>query len=716
MQKKEYSFKLGEQELTLRFLNWAEQANASVLAQLGETVVLTTAVMGNKDSELPYFPLTIEYREKYYAAGIIGGGRFSKREGRPSDEATLRARLIDRTIRPLFNNSLRRDIQIVNTVLSYDGENTPEILSLIASSVVLSVSNIPWDGPVGGARIAKVDNKWKVSPSKIERENSDADVIVSGPKNNINMIEVGANELQEKDLLEAMKQGQNYINELTDFQEKIQKEIGQEKEKVEVKEASEELKKEVNEQVEQKIRKTIIENSVTEEKKDIEEIKNNLKDYLVKKYEEENPQYIGEALDYFDNLMDKLVHEAALKYNKRVDGRAFDEIRPLFAEMAVLPRTHGSGIFMRGLTHVLSTATLDSPGEEELRDEMEGEGKKRFMHHYNFPPFSVGETGWFRAPGRREIGHGSLAEKALAPLIPSLEKFPYVIRVVSEAISSNGSTSMASVCGSSLALMDAGVPIKGHVAGIAMGVISPSKNSKSEDKSAEQDDNKDAKIITDITGLEDHYGGMDFKVAGTKDGITAIQLDVKTKGLNLNLIEQVLNRAKSARLQIIGVLENAVSKPRESVSKYAPIIRYIKIKPTTIAILIGSGGRTIKGVMNDTGTEIDVEDDGAVYVSGNDKENVEKAITMIEGITHQVEVGEIYNARVVRVADFGAFVELTPGQEALVHVSELSKDYVKNVKDVAKIGDTIKVKIIRIDEEGKIAASAKINESEKDNI
>jgi len=701
MQKKEYSFKFGEETLTLRFLDWAKQANASVVAQLGETVVLTTAVMSKKDVELPYFPLMVEYREKYYAAGIIGGGRFMKREGRPSDESTLKARLIDRTIRPLFNQSMRREVQVVNTVLSYDGKNTPEILSLIASSVALNISNIPWGGPAGAVRLAKVENKWVVNPSKDEGAIAEADVIVAGPKNNVNMIEVGANELAEKDLLEAIKQGQDYIDQIVEFQEKIQKDIGQTKEDVEIKTVSEDIKKEVRDQVEQKIRGVIIENSTNEGKKEVEEIQADLKDYLNKKHKEESPQNVGDGLDYFDTLMDELVHEAALKHNKRVDGRAFDEIRPLSAEVALLPRTHGSGLFMRGLTHALSTATLDSPGEEELSDNMEGESKKRFMHHYNFPPYSVGETGFFRPPGRREIGHGALAEKALAPIIPSLDKFPYVIRTVTEAVSSNGSTSMASVCGSSLALMDAGVPIKGHIAGIAMGIMS---------------DEKDTKILTDIQGLEDHYGGMDFKVAGTKDGVTAIQLDVKINGLNLELIEKILQQAQKARLEILDVLNKAIAKPRESVSQYAPIIQRTDIKPETIAILIGGGGKTIKGLMAETNTEVNVEDDGSVYVSGKRKEDVEKAIGMVESITHQVELGEIYNARVVRVVDFGAFVELMPGQEALVHVSELSKDYVKDVKDVVKIGDTIKVKIIKVDDQGKIAASAKLGEDEQKKI
>jgi len=697
MQKNEYSFKLGDETLTLRFLNWAEQASASVVAQLGETVVLSTVVMSKNDVSLPYFPLTVDYREKYYAAGKIGGGRFNKREARPGDEASLKARLIDRTIRPLFNHKMRREIQVVNTILSYDYKNTPEILSLIATSTALCVSNIPWDGPVGAVRLANISGKWKINPSPQERELASIDVIASGPNKKINMIEMGANEAQEKDLVSGLVEAQKIIDDLVAFQTKIQKEIGQNKEDVEIKEASKELKAEIRQNFETKARSTVIENSVKENKEELSELTNSLKEYLVEKYKEENPEYIGLGMDYFDGLMDELVHEAALKHNKRVDGRAFDEIRDLSAQVSTLPRTHGSAIFMRGLTHALSTVTLDSPGEEELSDAMEGEGKKRFMHHYNFPPYSVGETGWFRGPGRREIGHGALAEKALSHLIPSLEKFPYVIRVVTEAVSSNGSTSMAAVCGSSLALMDAGVPIKTHVVGIAMGLMTDGKNTK---------------ILTDIQGPEDHYGDMDFKVAGTKNGLTAIQLDVKMGGLNTELVQQVLEQGQKALSQIVEVLEKTISAPRESVSKYAPIIKLVKIKPETIAILIGSGGRTIKKLMADTDTEIDVEDDGSVFVSGTNKENVDRAAKMAEDITHQVEIGEIYDAKVVRIADFGAFVELIPGQDALVHVSELSNDYIKNVTDVVKLGDTIKVKVTKIDDSGKIGASARVEGSD----
>ena len=700
MQKKEYSIELGGETLTLRFLNWAQQADASVLAQLGETVVLSTVVMGKKESALSYFPLTVEYAEKYYAAGKIGGGRFNKREGRPSNDATLKGRLIDRTIRPLFNNSMRRDVQVVSTILSYDYKNTPEILALIASSTALCISNIPWDGPIGAVRMAKIDEHWKINPSAEDKASFSADIIASGPKGKINMIEIGANEVQEKDLVDALSIAQKEIDKLVDFQLKIQKEIGEKKEQIELREAPQEIQKEIRGNFEQKIRSLIIENSTKEGKEELNTLTDELKKYLEEKYTENNPQYIDRGLEYFDKLIDELVHEAALKHNKRVDGRAFDEIRNLSAEISILPRTHGSGIFMRGLTHVLSAVTLDSPGEEELSDAMEGEAKKRFMHHYNFPPYSVGEVGFFRGPGRREIGHGALAEKALQPLIPVLEEFPYVVRVVTEAISSNGSTSMASVCGSSLALMDAGVPIKNHIAGIAMGLITDGKNTK---------------ILTDIQGPEDHYGDMDFKVAGTRNGVTAVQLDVKIGGLDTDLVASVLEQAKKARLQIIQLLEKIIPSPREEISKYAPVIEFIKIEPSTIAILIGSGGRTIKELMAQTNTEIDVEDDGSVYVSGALREEVQKAIKRVEQITHQVEIGEIYEAKVVRIADFGAFVELTPGQDALVHVSEISSNYVKNVSDIVKVGDTIRVKVIKIDESGKIAASARFNDANETN-
>lgn len=693
MENKEYSLELGGRTLTLKFLNWAEQAQGSLLVTYGDTVVLTTAVMGNQDKPLPYFPLTVEYRERYYAAGKIGGGRFMKREGRPSDESTLKARLIDRALRPLFNNSMRREVQIVNNIFSYDSQNMPDILGLIGSSMALFVSEIPWAGPIGAVRVGRVDNSWVLNPSAEAQEKSDLNLTITGTTGKINMIEVAAQEASEEDITEAIAFGAGYIEQIIEFQKKIQAEIGAKKTEVPLLEADENLKKEVREFAGSRLKEALVQDKNKGEENKLALLNSELKKHLQEKYGE-GAEEIGLGIDYLDAFGDEVVHELALKENKRVDGRKFDEVRDLSASIGALPRTHGSAVFMRGLTHALSVVTLASPGNEELHDDMEGESKKSFMHHYNFPPFSTGETGFFRGPGRREIGHGALAEKALTPLIPSQEKFPYVIRLVSEILSSNGSSSMASVCGSSLALMDAGVPIKGHIAGIAMGLIASS-------------DGGEYKVLTDIQGPEDHHGDMDLKVAGTREGVTAMQMDVKIDGVSLEVLKDAIEAAKKARDHILTMLEGAIVQPREGLSPYAPIIQVLKINPERIGMLIGAGGRTIKEIMATTETEINVEEDGSVFISGTDPEKVKKAIDWAEGITHEIEVGEVFKAKVVRIADFGAFVELTPGQDALVHVSELANDYVKDVNDVVKMGDLIDVKVIKVDDQGKISASVK---------
>ncbi|MDX1607939.1 MAG: polyribonucleotide nucleotidyltransferase [Candidatus Spechtbacterales bacterium] len=694
MEKKEYSMELGGKTLTLTFNNWAEQTSGSVLARYGDTVVLTTAVMSDHDVDMSYFPLMVNYREKYYAAGFIGGGRFMKREGRPSDEAVLKARLIDRTLRPLFNHAMRREVQVVNSILSYDPDSSPDIIALIASSLALHVSDIPWDGPIGGVRVSKIDNNWIINPSSQQQEQSNLTVTISGPEGKINMIETEAKEAPEEDTIEAMRQGQKVLDELAKLQDKIRDEIGKEKQEVELKMPEKKLQKEIREFSEEKIKQAIRAGDAKEGGKEIYKVHDEIKEHFKEKYEEKNPEYVQDVPEYLDKLIDELVHQAVLEEDRRVDGRGLDEVRPLSAQTSLLPRTHGSGLFMRGLTHGLSTATLDSPGEEELAEEMEGESKKRFMLHYNFPQFSTGGTGFFRAPGRREIGHGALAEKAVEAMLPDKESFPYVIRVVTEILSSNGSTSMASVCSASLALMDAGVPVEKHVAGIAMGLMMDNKG-------------KNYKILTDIQGPEDHYGDMDFKVAGTRDGVNAIQMDVKIGGVTIDMLEKGLKQAKDARLQILDVMEKAIAKPKPELSQYAPVIEYLKIDPETIGMLIGPGGKMIKEIMAETNTEINVEDDGSVYISGEKREEVEKASKLAENITREIKVGEEFDAKVVKIADFGAFVELVPGQEALVHISELADGFVKNVEDVVKAGERIHVKVIKIDESGKIGASVK---------
>lgn len=706
MQQKEYSIKLGEKTLYLRFLNWAERANSSVIARYGDTVILTTATMSSKENKnLGYFPLMVEYRENYYASGKIGGGRFHKREGRPADGAVLNGRLVDRAIRPLFNQAMRRDVQIVNNILSYDPESDPDIVALIASSVVLCVSNIPWNGPVGAIRVGRNGKNWIINPSSEEQEKSDLNIVVTGPKGKINMIEVDSLEASEKDVISALKEGSVYVEKIIELQEKILKEIGKEKDTVEFHEVSDEIKKEVKKLASEPL-KNLFSTNKDEGDSGINSIHSEVLAVLEKKYEEK-PELISEAKDFLEKLTDELVHESAIKNNRRVDGRKMDEVRLISGQVSVLPpRTHGSGLFMRGLTHGLSITTLDSPRESELSDNMEGENKKRFMLHYNFPPFSVGETGFYRGPGRREIGHGALAEKSILPVIPSSETFPYTIRIVTEILSSNGSTSMASVCSASLALMDAGVPIKNHVAGIAMGLMSSSSDS-------EQTSEKNYKILTDIQGPEDHYGDMDCKVAGTKNGINAMQMDVKVSGITIDILEKVLEQGKKARMQILEVLDKTIAQPRKELSAYAPIIRNIKIDPEKIGALIGSGGRTIKEIMANTNTQIDVEDDGSVFVTGKNVDDAENALKTIDNITREIEVGEIFDSKVVRIADFGAFVELVPGKDALVHVSELSNSFVKDVKSIVKLGDTLKVKIIKVDNFGKISATARLDGEKK---
>lgn len=700
-EEKQFSLELGGRTLSLTFSNWAEQANSSIIARYGDTVILTTAVMGRGENDPGYFPLTVEYRENYYAAGKIGGGRFHKREGKPSDESVLKARLVDRALRPLFPHAMRREIQIVNSVLSYDPTCDPDILALVASSAAVFASNIPWNGPLGALRVAKKDGSFIVNPSEKDQEEASFVVTMAGTAEAINMLEIGANEASEQEIIEALTFGKEFIAKLVQLQQDIRNEIGAEKEQVELKEASEEVKQFVRDFVREPLRQAIFAPDKVGHESQIAEVTKQAQERLTETYGESQPEAVSLGVAYVDEVVNELVHEAALKENRRVDGRGFDEIRPLSGTAAVLPRVHGSGMFMRGLTHVLSVATLAIPGNEELHDDMEGESQKRFMHHYNFPPYSVGETGFFRGPGRREIGHGALAEKALRPLIPSEDKFPYVVRLVSEVLSSNGSSSMGSVCGSSLALFDAGVPLERHVAGIAMGLMSGEGESK---------------ILTDIQGPEDHHGDMDLKVAGTSVGVTAVQMDVKIDGVSIDLLAKALEQAKKARLQIIDVLSEAIPAPRQTLSPYAPAVQTLQINPAFIGQVIGSGGSTIKEIQATTETEIDIEDDGRIFVGGTDAAQVERAAAWIKQLTHEVKVGEKFLAKVVKIADFGAFVELTPGQEALVHVSELKDDFVKNVGEVVEVGQRIPVVVTKIDEMGRVNASAKQLNGEADDL
>lgn len=691
---KKYTVSLANnKDIVLTFLPWAEQADVSIIAKAGETTVLTTVVMSRRENDPGYFPLTVEYRENYYAAGKIGGGRFRKREGRPSDDSILKARLIDRALRPLFDHHIRHDIQIVNSVLSYDPDNAPEIIALVASATALAASDIPFNAPLAAVRVAKKGEEVILNPSETEQNESSITVTMAGGRNTINMLEIGATEAQENEMQELITFGFQSINAIIDTQEQICKDVGQEKTPVTLKKAPRDVQEYVHSLAFETLKKTLFTTDKKEYDHAIKDTTQAVQDALTEKYGDSHPENIELGCAFIDDLIDDIIHRAALDEGRRVDGRAFDEIRPLSGEINLLPRTHGSSIFMRGLTHILSTVTLGIPGNEELHDDMIGEFEKRFMHHYNFPPYSVGETGGFRGPGRREIGHGALAEKALQPLIPSRESFPYVIRVVSEVLSSNGSSSMGSVCASSLALFHAGVPLKSHIAGIAMGLI--------------MRENNEYKILTDIQGPEDHHGDMDLKVAGTREGITAVQMDIKVSGISLEILMNAFEQAKKARLRILDVLDLVIAQPSKDLSRYVPLLETIHVNPDLIGLVIGSGGSTIKEIQAETQTEINIQEDGTISIGGTEKSHIEKAVEWIQSLTHEVKAGDQYNAKVIKTTDFGAFVSLTSEQEALVHISELKDGFVKNVTDEVKVGQRIPVRILSVDQSGKISATAK---------
>ena len=703
--KKVFKLDFLGRELVVETGELAKQTDGAVLVRYGDTVVLSVCVMGKEVMGQDFFPLQVLYQEKLYSVGKIPGG-FIKREGRPSDAATLAARLIDRPIRPMFDENLRQEIQVVNTVLSVDPDNSPEMAALFGTSLCLGISKIPFDGPVSGVIVGKVDGKLVINPTAEEVEASALSLTVAGTKDAICMVEAGASELSEKDMLEALMFGHENLKKLCEFQQSIIDEIGEEK--IEL------VKAEIDPEIDAAVREF-----ATKDMLDAIQIKEKLEKYaaidaVMDRTVENFTEVYGEDIDFEEKIkqVEKIVHmiegEEVRKLitdkHIRPDGRAMDEIRPLSCEIDLLPRTHGSAVFTRGETQSLATTTLGAIGEHQILDGLGLEDSKRFMLHYNFPAFSVGETGRYGAPGRREIGHGALGERALAQVIPSEEEFPYTIRVVSEILESNGSSSQATICAGCLSLMAAGVPIKAPVAGIAMGLI-------------ESADKKKYTILTDIQGLEDHMGDMDFKVAGTRKGITALQMDIKIKGVTEKILKEALAQAKKARLQILDVMETCIPEPRKSLSKYAPKIDTFMINPDKIKDVIGRGGdmitkiileaSNVKSVNDKDAVKVDLEDDGRVIIYHNDAAIIAKTREMIEDVAREVEEGVIYTGRVVKVEDFGCFVELWPGCEGLVHVSELDTKRVDKPKDIVSVGDKILVKALGYDTRGRLNLSRK---------
>jgi polyribonucleotide nucleotidyltransferase len=658
------------------------QAHGAAFVKMGGTEILATVLMGKTEKEeMGFFPLTVEYEERYYAAGKIKGPRFMKREGRPSDKAICNARMIDRALRPLFPEELKREVQVIVTVLSWDGENDPDVLGLLGSSLAISLSEIPFLGPVSAVRVGEKEGNFILFPNYQERENSNFDIVFSGVKKEkffLNMIETGYLEASEEKILKAFDFAVPFLEKLIEFQESLQKKYG--KEKIEIKKEPQDLELEfaIKEEFEDKIRKSLEGKDKIERAEFLEELNNQLLEFLKFKF----PERISKGLKIFKELYKKVLRENILEKDLRPDGRTPDQLREIEIETGILPRTHGSALFSKGLTKVLSILTLGGPNDVQLLEGMEISGKKRFLHHYNFPPYCSGEIRHLRGPSRREIGHGILAEKALLPVIPSFEEFPYTIRVVSEVLSSNGSTSMGATCAACLALMDGGVPIKKMVAGVGLGMVGK-------------------KILVDIQGPEDFFGEMDFKIAGTKECVTALQMDVKILGIERETLKECLEKGKKARIEILEKMEKILPKPKQ-LSEFAPKVLFLKISPEKIREVIGPGGRVITGIISKFGVTIDIEEDGKIYVSGDNKENVEKAIEVIKEITREIKVGDLFEATVKRLMTFGIIFELFPGQEALLHSSKLKGIKKENYKKIFEIGKKFLVKVDSFDEFGRI--------------
>lgn len=687
--EKVFTMELAGSTLKITIGKVAEQANGECLVQYGDTVVLVTATSSKKPREgIDFFPLSCDYEEKMYAVGKIPGG-FIKREGKPSEKAILTSRLIDRPLRPLFPEGYRNDVHVVATALSVSQDHSPEIAAMIGSSIALTVSDIPFDGPTGSVQVGMIGDEYIINPTSEQKEESRIDLTLSGTHSAIMMVEAGAKIVTEQEMLGAILSGHEVIKEICDFVNGIQKEVGKEKSEYEVFVPNAEIVEKVKEFGTDKLVEAIRQSDKVKREELTAKVKDEIREHF-QELMEENGKDIESAIEEIEVTE---VRRGIIEEDRRPDGRGLQEIRHLSSEVSVLPRTHGSGLFTRGQTQVLSVATLGALSEEQVVDGLGDDKSKTYIHHYNFPGFSVGDTKPSRGPGRREIGHGALAERALIPVIPSVEEFPYTIRVVSEVLSSNGSSSQASVCGSTLSLMDAGVPIKAPVAGIAMGLI---------------EENNKIKILTDIQGLEDHFGDMDFKVAGTKEGITAIQMDIKVEGISKEILEVALERARVARLQILENMNKTISTPRENLSPYAPIIHIILVDPEKIGEIIGPGGKTINKIIDKTNVKIDIDDDGKISVLSDNQEKAKEAISIIESIVKEVEVGDIYEGTVKKIAKFGAFVEIKKGTDGLLHISQIAHERTNKVEDVLKTGDKIKVKVIEIDENGKVSLSRKI--------
>ncbi len=705
-EKKIFKTEIAGREITVETGHMAKQASGAALIRYGETVILSTVVGKEEPSTLPFFPLTVNYEEKMYAAGKVPGG-FIKREGRPSENATLTARLIDRPIRPMFPEGYRNDTQVINTVLSVDNDNSPEMMAMLGSSLVIGISKIPFNGPIAGVNVARVNGEFIINPTVEEDAQSDIHLTVAGTKHAINMVESGADQVDEESMLEALLFGHEAVKALCEFQEEIIAEIGVPKMEVELQLPAEDLTNEITAAYSDSMKEAIQIFEKVERKEATDAVKDAIRSAYEVKYEDadlteaEFDKLLKDVKEVANNLEKEEVRRLITVDKIRPDGRALTEVRPLESEVGFLPRVHGSGLFTRGQTQALSATTLAPRSEYQIIDGLDTEEKRHFIHHYNFPNFSVGETGRMGAPGRREIGHGALGARALEAVIPSEEEFPYMIRVVSEVLESNGSSSQASICAATLSLMDAGVPIKAPVGGIAMGMVMDEQNNYS--------------ILSDIQGLEDALGDMDFKVAGTREGITALQMDIKVQGITTDILKEALADAKVARMTILDNMDTAITAPREELSKYAPKIDTIQVKPDQIKVVIGKGGETINGIIDETGVKIDINDEGLVSIYGEDPDMMARAREIIEELTEEVEVGKIYHGTVKRVENYGAFVEIIKGKDGLCHVSELSDKFVKNPEDIVSVGDKLDVKVLEIDKMGRLNLSHKaVLEAKKD--